>query len=130
MTSQPAAPALVHAEAAASAIRALNHATRPGLGWCDDGLTGPADVYDVVGALATLAARLPQALTQLQAWLDTETDAGRVAVVDGEHAGDPAALTATVGYWTDTAASAARALTHALDHAHTTLTWAARTTRS
>lgn len=35
------------ADTAAEAIRALNYATLPGTGT----LTGPADVYDVVGAL-------------------------------------------------------------------------------
>ena len=119
MTSKPAR----HAETAAEAIRALNHATLPGT----NELTGPADVYDTLGALATLTARLPQALAQLQAFLDSETDAGRVAIVDGEHVGDPAAAAATAGHWTDTATAAARALQHALEQAHAALTWTART---
>lgn len=119
MTGQPAQ----HAEAAAEAVRALNHATLP----CTSPLAGPADIYDTLGSLATLAARLPQALSQLQAFLDTETDAGRVRVVDGEHAGDPAAAAATCGHWTDTASAAAHALQHALEQAHTALTWTART---
>ena len=118
MTGQPAR----QAEAGAEAVRALNHATRS----CADGLVGPADVYDVLGSLATLAARLPQALAQLQAFLDSETDAGRVRVVDGEHVGDPAAAAATCGHWTDTATAAAQALQHALEQAHAALTWTAR----
>ena len=119
MTSQPAR----HAEAAAEAVRSLNHATLP----CAGELTGPADVYDTLGALAVLAARLPQAMSQLQTFLDSETDAGRVQVVDGEHAGDPAAAAATCGHWTDTATAAAQALQHALEQAHAALTWTART---
>lgn len=118
MTSQPTCSA----ETAAEAIRALNHATLPGT----SALTGPADVYDVLGELATLAARLPQALSQLQSFLDAETDAGRVRIVDGQHVGDPAAAAATVGHWTDTATAATQALQHALEQAHAALTWAAR----
>lgn len=119
MTGQPAR----HAEAAAEAVRSLNHATLPGAGE----LTGPAVVYDTLGSLTILAARLPQALSQLQAFLDSETDAGRVRVVDGEHAGDPAAAAATCGHWTDAARAAAHALQHALEQAHAALTWTART---
>lgn len=119
MTGQPAR----QAEAAAEAVRALNHATL----FAGNELTGPADVYDTLGSLAMLAARLPQALSQLQAFLDAETDAGRVQVVDGEHAGDPAAAAATAGHWTDTASAAAQVLQHALEQAHAALTWTART---
>jgi len=118
MIGQPAH----EAQTAAEAIRALNHATLPGA----DELTGPADVYDTLGSLATLAGRLPQALSQLQAFLDAETDTGRVRIVDGSLAGDPAATAATVGHWTDTASAAAQALQHALEQAHAALTWAAR----
>jgi hypothetical protein len=49
------------ASQAADAVRALNHATRPGT----SGLAYPADAYDVTGALSLLASRLPQALAQL-----------------------------------------------------------------
>lgn len=118
MTGQPAR----QAETATEAVRALNHATLPGT----NELTGPADVYDTLGALAILAARLPQALAQLQAFLDAQTDAGQIAVIDGEHAGDPAAAAATVGHWTDTATAATQALQHALEQAHTALTWTGR----
>jgi len=85
------------AQQAAEAVWALNHATLPGAG----GLGGPADVYDVLGALASLVARLPQALGQLQGFLDVECEAGRVAVVEGDFAGDPVAAVATTGTgWT------------------------------
>ncbi len=53
--------AVVEARAAAEAIRALNHLTRSGRG----GLTYPSDVQQVVGELASLMHRLPQALNQL-----------------------------------------------------------------
>lgn len=116
------AEAARYAEQAAEAVRAGNHATQP----CAGGLNGPADVYDVMGCLAMLAARLPQALAQLQAFLDNETDAGRVRIVDGEHVGDPVAAVTTCAHWTDTATAAAQGLQHALDQAHAALTWAAQ----
>ena len=110
------------ADTAAEAIRALNHATV----FTDGGLTGPADVYDVLGSLAMLAARLPQALSQLQTFLTREQTAGRVQIVDGPHTGDPAAAVADVTRWLTCAAGSADALHQALARAHATLTWAAR----
>ncbi len=112
------------ADAAAEAVRALNHATLPAA--C--GLTGPADVYDVLGALAALAGRLPQALTQLQGFLDIECEAGRVAVVDGDFAGDPVAAVATLAHWFDVTGQAVETARHALEQSHATLTWAASRT--
>ncbi len=106
---------------AAEAVRALNHATLPG----SCGLAFPADAYDVTGALALLASRLPQALAQLQAFLRTEIAAGRVAIVAGEHAGDPAAVLTAVTASLDSAAASARRLHQALDTAQNNLTWAA-----
>jgi hypothetical protein len=102
-------------------VRALNHATLPGLG----GLVFPADAYDVAGQLAVLAARLPQALAQLLAFLSSEVQAGRVAVVAGGHNGDPAAMLAAVTASLDAAAASARGLHQALDSAQNQLTWAA-----
>jgi hypothetical protein len=65
-----------HAEAAAEAIRALNHATlevgRP------DGYEWPADVDAVIAALTVLAQRLPQALTQAARWLERASAAGTI----------------------------------------------------
>jgi hypothetical protein len=106
---------------AAEAVRALNHATLPGPG----GLAFPADAYDVTGALALLASRLPQALAQLLAFLRAEVEAGRVVIVAGEHAGDPAAVLAAVTTSLDEAAASARRLRQALDAAQNRLTWAA-----
>ena len=109
------------ADTAAEAVRALNHATV----FTDGGLTGPADVYDVLGSLAILAARLPQALAQLQTYLAREQTAGRVQLVDGPHTGDPAAALADVERWLTCAAGGADTLHQALEQAHATLTWAA-----
>jgi hypothetical protein len=106
------------ADTAAEAVRALNHATV----FTDGGLTGPGDVYDVLGSLATLAARLPQALSQLQAFLTREHTAGRVQILDGQHTGDPAAAIADVARWLTCAAGSADTLREALEQAHTTLT--------
>ena len=105
------------ADTAAEAVRALNHATLPAAGT----LTGPADLYDVVGALASLTARLPQALSQLQAFLAGEHAAGRVRVVDGPHTGDPAAALVDIDRWLTRAATAADTLRHALEPAHAAL---------
>jgi hypothetical protein len=113
-------PAALAAEAA-EAARALNHATRPGT----SGLIYPADAYDVTGQLALLASRLPQALAQLLAFLQAEVKAGRVVIVSGDHAGDPAAVLATVTASLDQAVASARRLHQALDAAQNNLTWAA-----
>ncbi len=86
---------------AAEAVRVLNHATLPGSG----GLVFPADAYDVTGQLA-----------------------GRVVIVGGEHAGDPAAVLAAVTANMDAAVASARRLHQALDAAQNKLTWAAAAT--
>lgn len=113
------------ADTAAEAVRALNHTTMS----TDSGLSGPADVYDVLGSLAMLAARLPQALSQLHAFLARELAAGRVQLVDGPHTGDPAAAVADVARQLTCATGNANQLHQALEQAHATLTWAARTTQ-
>jgi hypothetical protein len=61
------------AQAAAEAVRSLNHATSGGTGY-----EYPSDLYDVVGALATLVMGLPQAIGQAVTWLEREHAAGRV----------------------------------------------------
>jgi hypothetical protein len=106
---------------AAEAVRLLNHATLPGSG----GLVFPADAYDVTGALSVLASRLPQALAQLLAFLRAEVQAGRVVIVAGDHAGDPAAVLAAVTGSLDDAVASTRRLHQALDAAQNQLTWAA-----
>ncbi len=106
---------------AAEAVRALNHATLPGTGR----LEYPADAYEVAGQLSVLAARLPQALAQLLAFLSEQAAAGRITVVAGEHQDDPAAMLAAVTGDLDAAAASARRLHQALDAAQNHLTWAA-----
>jgi hypothetical protein len=106
---------------AAEAVRALNHATLPGSG----GLVFPADAYDVAGQLALLASRLPQALAQLLTFVRAETASGRVVIVSGPDAGDPAAMLAAVTGSLDAAVASARRLHQALDAAQNQLTWAA-----
>ena len=115
--TQTQTPAAI-ADQAAEAIRSLNHLTRREAA----GLTYPSDVYDVLGGLATMAARLPQLAQQLASWLEREHQAGRVgqdgslspgeyvaAVVEalGRAAGDAVALQGAL----DTAYHAAGALT-------------------
>ena len=64
------------ADAAAEAIRALNHATlRHG---DPTGYAWPCDVDAVIGELQLLAERLPQALEQAREWLADQLVAGRV----------------------------------------------------
>ncbi len=109
------------ADVAAEAVRALNHATQP---W-GEGLTGTADVYDVLGSLELLAARLPQALSQLQRHLALEHDAGRVRIVDGPHTGDSAAAVTATACQLEQAAGAAGSLREALEAARELLAWAA-----
>jgi hypothetical protein len=108
---------------AAEAVRALNHATLPGTG----GLAYPADAYEVTGQLSVLAARLPQALAQLLAFLGEQAAAGRIQAVAGQHAGDAAAMLAAVTADLDAAVASARRLHQALDAAQNHLTWAAGT---
>ena len=73
------------ADAAAEAIRALNHATlstapvTPGYVW-------PSDIDATVGNLGRLAAYLHQALAQAEEWLYRAVNEGRVGHDSG---GDP-----------------------------------------
>ncbi len=119
-----AASAADWSDTAAEAVRALNHATLPAAG----GMQGPADAYSVLSGLVLLAGRLPQALAQLQGFLDVECEAGRVAVIDGDFAGDPVAAVSACAHWLTLAADAADSARHALEQAHATLTWAASRT--
>ena len=118
----PVSPAELAGQAA-EAVRALNHATLPGA----DGLANPADAYEVTGQLSLLAARLPQALAQILAFLGEKAAAGRITVVAGQHAGDPAAMPTAVTSDLDAAVASARRLHQALDAAQNHLTWAAGT---
>ena len=73
--TEPARPR-DHADAAAEAIRALNHATlRHG---DPAGYAWPSDVDSVIAELQLVAERLPQALQQAREWLADQLVAGRV----------------------------------------------------
>jgi len=93
---------------ASEAIRYLNYATGP---HAAAGLTWPATVYTVAGALAEAAGRLPQACGQLAAWLDAEHAAGRLG---DDHGGPAGVLTDKARYHLDQAARHAAQLAAAL----------------
>lgn len=102
------------AEQAAEAVRALNHATLrvPGAR-----MRYPGDAYTVIGNLSELAMRLPQALTQLQRFIDELEAAGHLR----HDTGDPRRLTRALDGLhtsTDDAVRAARHLYRALEAAH------------
>jgi hypothetical protein len=105
-----------HAATAADAIRAINHLTARG-----DELDHPADAYAVLSDLMVMTGRLPQALDQLAAHLDTWAADPRTVVVDeGEFRGRPVTASAWLrGH----ATTAANQLYDALDHARDPLTW-------
>ena len=63
---------------AGEAIRTLNHLTIR-----DDDLRYPADVYTVIGALATLEERLPQTLQQLFGFRERQLQDGFIRHDDG-----------------------------------------------
>jgi hypothetical protein len=101
-------------EQTAEAVRALNHLTRSGTG----GLRDPAEVYEVVAALACTAGRLPQLLGQLSQWLFSEQRAGRLRVDDGAPSPDPAVAVAAVIGDLAQASRCAHDAGRALDAAH------------
>ena len=81
------------ANAAAEAIRVLNHAT---FQTSSGALAYPAGVDAVIEALATMHARLPQLYGQLTEWLRGQLAAGRLQIGHGPFRGDPAAAVAEV----------------------------------
>jgi hypothetical protein len=109
-----------HAEAAAEAIRAINHVTLH-----NAALPYPSDAYRLIGALITLAERLPQALEQAAQRLTRWQQAGELGIDPGtDYAGDPdrAAVEAVAGL--HAAAIAAGQLRDALSQARRALTYA------
>lgn len=60
------------AETVAEAVRVLNHATSKG------GLKYPADAYDLLGYLKTVAAGLPQMTRQMHQFLERGVQTGEV----------------------------------------------------
>ena len=89
----------------------MNHATRH-----REALEYPSDVDRVVRELSSAAARLPQLLSQVGAWLEHE-DAERIAVPSGEYQGNPLLAVATARIRLDMASAIAAALQEALDDA-------------
>jgi hypothetical protein len=88
------------ARTAAEAVRGLNWLTGH-----DAGLGQPAAAYDVAGALALAASRLPQLLTQIECWLDRALAAGQLSHDTGK---DPAdAIDAAAIFLSDARTSAA-----------------------
>jgi len=112
-----------HADAAAEAIRAINHLTLWG------GLAYPAEAYQLLGDLATLAYRLPHTLAQLARQLDDWHTAGRVRIDPGtEFADNPALAIATAtSYLRDDAVPTAERLAAALNQAQQSLAFASYT---
>ena len=70
--------AVAHANAASAFVRGLTHAT---LG--PDAFERPSDAGAVLGALAELCGRLPQALDQTAAYLSRQGAFGLLATDDG-----------------------------------------------
>lgn len=103
----------VVAQDAAEAIRTLNHLTM------GSGLRSPADVYTVLGALSTLAERLPQTFRQLTVVLERQLQDGVITIDGGTpFTGDPVGAIATLASaLVDDATPAATALHAALDRA-------------
>ena len=102
------------ANAAAEAIRVLNHAT---FQTSSGALAYPADVDAVIEALATMHARLPQLYGQLTEWLRGQLAAGRLQIGHGPFRGDPAAAVAEVAIPLQNAALGAGAVHQALGQA-------------
>jgi hypothetical protein len=109
-----------HAEAAAEAIRAINHVT-----FHDRALPYPSDAYRLIGELITLAERLPQALQQTAQRINRWQDAGELGIDAGTaYAGDPerAAVDTVAGLLA--AAIAAGQLRDVLGQARRAITYA------
>jgi hypothetical protein len=112
-TLGPHSPAYTRqvASAMAECVRVLNYASGSG---AQMAIVYPATVYDVLGALYTATARMPQLLSQLIGWLEAVTEAGGVA--DDRHR-DPAAAVSGMRDAAARAQAALDSLTAALDAA-------------
>lgn len=87
------------ARTAAEAVRGLNWLTGH-----DAGLGQPSAAYDITGALALAASRLPQLLTQIERWLGHALAAGKLGHDLGENPAD--AIDAAAVFLGDARASA------------------------
>jgi hypothetical protein len=109
-----------HAEAAAEAIRAINHVT-----FHNAALPYPADAYRLIGALITLAERLPQALQQTAQRITRWQDVGELGIDPGTaYAADPDRAAADAVAGLHAAAIAAGHLRDALSQARRAITYA------
>lgn len=111
-TADPGRDPVQLARAAAEAIRRLGHH-----------LTGESvgveDVYDLLGELALLTSRVPHLLGRVDTALTLAADTGTLVTID--EAGrrhDPTLTLTAIGAHLAAAATAAHALTTALDAAH------------
>jgi len=77
--------------------------------------TGPAELYRLVAELALLVDGLPQLLNQLDRWLHTEHDAGRIR---SDNSTDPTRMISDAATQLANAGDAAHDLGRALDYAH------------
>lgn len=102
-------PPTQHADDADEAIRAINHLTMsPRDNWA------PGDVYDLIGPLAQMAAKLPQALEQASQLIDQLNEKGRLRSDNNQLHYN----VAEVFYGLETARLAAQRLHGALHQAH------------
>lgn len=102
-----------NADAAAEAVRAINHLTRSQ----HDGWQYPGDVYSLVGNLAQMAMMLPQALEQASRLIADLNEAGHLR-------SDKDTLEHDLGetfYGLDDARNAAQKLYGSLNRAHSGL---------
>ncbi|GAA0556588.1 hypothetical protein [Streptomyces mordarskii] len=100
-------------DAAAEAIRQLNHATgKP------DGLEYPGDAYSTVANLKTLVQRLPQALEQIEAFITGLHTDGHLTSDRGRPIEDEIDAVQASLKW---AAGDAELLAERLDQAHSAL---------
>ncbi|MEU6221292.1 hypothetical protein ABZ845_27860 [Streptomyces sp. NPDC047022] len=101
---------------AAEAVREFNHLTFPRPDQTP-ALPYPGDAYDAIGALKTVAQRLPQAIEQIGTALDALASVGHLGSADGD---DPNRLVACTQEFLITAMEQARGLAQCLDLAHST----------
>ena len=97
------------AQTAGQNVRELGHRTRG-----PDALTGPAQLYRLVGELVLLVDGLPQLLDQLDRWLHAEHAADRVR---SDYHADPGPAVGRASTHLADAGDTARSLARTLDRA-------------
>ena len=111
------------ATSADDAVRGINHLTR------DHGsVRYPGEACRVLGSLASLADRLPQAFEQIARLLERWYQAGHLRIDGGQFHDDPAeAISAASRHLHDEALPAAEHLAQALADAQSAIAWASYT---